>query len=281
MKKGLVMEGGGMRGMFVAGVCDVLMENGIVFDAAVGVSAGAAFGCNYKSGQIGRAIRCTAKHCRDKEYCSLQTLIKTGDLFGAKYCYHDIPEKLDVFDTKAFEENPMEFFVVCTDAVTGKTIYRKCDKADYTTLEWIRASASLPLISKVVEIDGYQLLDGGITDSIPLKFFCDSGFEKNVVILTQPADFTKKKSSNLFLLRRALRKYPKIAEAMERRHVMYNDTIKYIEEKEKKGQAFVIRPDGKLPAGRLDMKPDKLWATYNVGREVALRNLGKIKSYLH
>lgn len=274
------MEGGGMRGMFVAGVCDVLMENGIVFDGAVGVSAGAAFGCNYKSGQIGRAIRCTAKHCREKEYCSLRTLIKTGDLFGAEYCYHEIPEKLDVFDKEAFEKNPMEFYVVCTDVLSGKTVYRKCEKADYTTLEWIRASASLPLVSNVVEIDGYKLLDGGITDSIPLKFFCDNSYDKNIVILTQPKDYLKTKNQLMPLVKKVLKKYPGIVEAMSNRHIMYNKAVEYVTEKERAGFAFVIRPETTLPAGRVDMKPDKLWETYNIGRQIAEKNIEKIKEYL-
>lgn len=275
------MEGGGMRGMFVAGVCDVLMENSIVFDGAVGVSAGAAFGCNYKSGQIGRAIRCTSKHCGDKEYCSFSNLIKTGDLFGAEYCYHIIPEKLDVFDVEAFENNPMDFYVVCTDVHTGEAVYRKCEKADYSTLEWIRASASLPLVSNVVSVDGYDLLDGGIVDSIPLKFFCDNGYDKNIVILTQPEGYKKSKNKLLPLIKGALRKYPKIITAMQSRHIMYNNTVSYIKKAEEQGRAYVLRPDAPLPVGRTEMKPEKLWDTYNIGRRVALNHLEKIRQYLN
>lgn len=281
VKKGLVMEGGGMRGMFVAGVCDVLMENSIEFDGAVGVSAGAAFGCNYKSRQIGRAIRCTAKHCRDKQYCSFSNLIKTGDLFGAEYCYHTIPDKLDIFDIEAFEKNPMDFYVVCTDVHTGRPVYRKCHKADYSTLEWIRASASLPLVSNVVSVDGYDLLDGGIVDSIPLRFFCESGYDKNIVILTQPEGYTKKRNKLLSLIKFALKKYPRIIEAMENRHIMYNNTVSYIKEAEKEGKAYVIRPDCPLPVGRTEMKPEKLWQTYNIGREIASKHIGEIRDYLN
>ena len=131
MKYGLVLEGGGMRGMFTCGVLDVFMENGIVLDGTVGVSAGAAFGCNYKSDQPGRAIRYNLRFCHDKRFCSMWSLIKTGNLFGADFCYHEIPDKIDIFDKKTYENSPMNFYVVCTDVLTGKVVYHKCNKADY------------------------------------------------------------------------------------------------------------------------------------------------------
>ena len=179
-KYGLIMEGGAMRGMFTAGVMDVLMENKIRFDGGVGVSAGAAFGCNYKSNQIGRVIRYNKKYCRDPRYCSIRSLIKTGDLYGAEFCYATISYELDVFDNKAYFENPMEFHVVCTDVETGKPVYRNCITGLDEDLTWIRASASMPIASKVVETTDYKLLDGGISDSIPLKYFEDLGLEYNV-----------------------------------------------------------------------------------------------------
>ena len=152
-----------MRGLFTAGVIDVLLENGIEFDGMIGVSAGAAFGCNFKSRQIGRALRYNVKYCKDKRYCSLRSLIKTGNLYGAEFCYHELPEKLDIFDSETFNNNPMESYVVCTDVDTGKPIYKRCDVADSDYLEWQRASASMPLASKVVEIDGLRynvIVDG-------------------------------------------------------------------------------------------------------------------------
>lgn len=281
MKKGLVMEGGGMRGMFVAGVCDVLMENNIVFDGAIGVSAGACFGCNYKSGQIGRAIRCTSKYITDPRYCSFGTLLKTGNLFGPDFCYHQIPEKLDVFDSEAFKNNPMEFYVVCSDAVRGNAIYRKCEVADYETMEWIRASASLPLVSKPVEIKGLKLLDGGIIDSIPLKWFCANGYNRNIVVLTQPKNYRKKKSSTLPLLKVSLLKYPKMFEAVKNRHIMYNKTLDFIEEKRIKGEALVIQPDNVLPVERLDKNPENLRKAYYVGREITERRIDEIKKFIN
>ena len=158
MKKGLVLEGGAMRGMFSAGVIDVLMENNIEFDAVVGVSAGAAFGCNYKSKQIGRTIRYNMKYIKDPRYCSFRSLIKTGDMFGKDFCYNEIPNKLDPFDNDTFKKNPVEFYVVATDINNGKAVYKKLDSADGYGLSYMRASASLPLVAKPVKIDGKELL---------------------------------------------------------------------------------------------------------------------------
>lgn len=281
MKKGLVLEGGAMRGMFSAGVIDVLMENNIEFDAVVGVSAGAAFGCNYKSKQIGRTIRYNMKYIKDPRYCSFRSLIKTGDMFGKDFCYNEIPNKLDPFDNDTFKKNPVEFYVVATDINNGKAVYKKLDSADGYGLDYMRASASLPLVSKPVKIDGKELLDGGIADSIPLEFFINKGYEKNLVILTQPKDYIKKKNSLLPLMKISLRKYPKLIEAMANRHILYNNQIKYTEDAEKNGSAFIIRPSEKLPIGRLEKDPEVLKAVYDLGRKEAIKNLDKIKEYLN
>ena len=194
MKKGLILEGGAMRGMFSAGVMDVLMEAGIEFDGIVGVSAGAVFGCNYKSKQIGRTIRYNMKYVRDPRYCSLSSLIKTGDMFGRDFCYNIIPNELDLFDNDTFKNNPVKFYVVATDINSGKALYQRIDSADEKGLEYMRASASMPLVSKPVVLDGKEMLDGGIADSIPLEFFVNKGYDKNLVILTQPKDYVKKKN---------------------------------------------------------------------------------------
>ena len=191
---GLVLEGGAMRGMFTAGVLDVWMEQGLRFDAAVGVSAGAVFGCNLKSRQIGRVLRYNLKYCRDPRYCSLRSLLRTGDLFGAEFCYRTLPEELDPFDKTSYEQDPTVFYVVCTDVETGQPVYHRCDRADTETFAWFRASASMPLASKPVRIDGRSYLDGGIADAIPLRFLTDRGFDRNVVVLTQPRGYEKKKS---------------------------------------------------------------------------------------
>lgn len=279
MKKGLVLEGGAMRGLFTAGVIDVFMEQGITFDGAVGVSAGACFGCNYKSGQIGRAIRYNERFCRDKRYCSFRSLLKTGDLFGAEFCYRTIPEELDVFDVEAFHNNPMEFYLTCTDMETGEAVYKPCLPGE-NYLEWMRASASMPLAARAVEIENRKYLDGGIADSIPLKKFETMGYEKNVVILTQPADYRKKKNSLMPLLSLVYKKYPDFLEALANRHNVYNDTLDYVRSQAQRGTAFVIQPSEKLPVGHIEHDKEKLRKTYILGREAAEKHLDAVLKFL-
>ena len=201
MKKGLVMEGGAMRGMFTAGVTDVMMEEKIEFDGAIGVSAGAAFGCNYKSGQIGRAIRYNMKYCSDKRFSGIGSLIKTGNIFNTDFAYGEVPLKYDIFDFDTYQSNPMDFYVVCTDIVTGQAVYHKYTGKEDHGFDWVRASASMPLVSQIVEIDNQMLLDGGISDSIPIRQFETMGYDKNIVILTQPREYQKGKNRLLPLLK--------------------------------------------------------------------------------
>ena len=189
-KCGLVLEGGAYRGMFTCGVLDVMMENGIRVDGAVGVSAGAAFGVNYCSGQIGRALRYNQRFARDKRYSGLHSLFTTGDLYNAEFCYHVVPTVYDVFDYDAFLASPIDFHVVCTDVLTGKPVYHILRDPDiHEALEWIRASASMPMVSNIVEVGGYRLLDGGMADSIPLHYLESVGYARHIVVLTQPEGF--------------------------------------------------------------------------------------------
>lgn len=280
MKYGLVMEGGAMRGLFTAGVTDVLMENGIVFDGAIGVSAGACFGCNYKSGQRGRAIRYNLRFCRDKRYCSVYSLLRTGDMFGAEFCYHTMPDELDIFDYNEYNKNPMEFYVVCTDVETGKPVYKRLNTLDSEKLEWIRASASMPLASRIVEIDGRKLLDGGISDSIPLGFMERHGYDRNIVILTQPRDYEKKDSKSFSLIKRAYKKYPSLVKTYENRPKMYNEQLKSIRQSESEGKAYVIAPPAPLPIGHVEHNPDKLLEVYRIGRNTAMKYLDEIMKFM-
>ena len=276
---GLVLEGGAMRGLFTAGVIDVLMENGIEFPAFVGVSAGAAFGCNYKSRQIGRALRYNKRFCRDPRYCSFRSLFKTGDVFGAQFCYHEVPNTLDTFDVKAFDENPMAFYLVASDVETGTPFYKKIDHADDTAYEWIRASASMPIVSRVVELDGKKFLDGGVTDSIPLAFM-ERQYDRNVVVLTRPRDYQKQPASKLWLYRLTLRKYPNMLRAVRERHLMYNEQRAHVFAQEKAGKAFVICPDKPLEVGRMEHDPEQLQKAYDTGRQTALRQRGALKRFM-
>lgn len=278
--KGLVMEGGAMRGMFTAGVCDVLLENGITFDGAIGVSAGATFGCNFKSRQIGRAIRYNKRFSHDWRYCSLRSLLLTGDLYGADFCYNILPNKLDLFDYETYRSNPLKFYAVASDCVTGKPVIKELKTCDEKDLTWMRASASMPLVSRVVKIDGYELLDGGMTDSIPLKAFEDMGYQKNLVILTQPRDFVKEPSSSLKLMKFSLRKYPKLYEAMLHRHEVYNAQKKYVFEQEAAGKSFVICPQASLGISRTENNPDELQRVYDLGRLSMQENLLALRNFL-
>ena len=279
MKKGLVLEGGAMRGLFTSGILDVMMEAGIEPDGLIGVSAGAAFGCNYKSRQPGRAIRYNKRYARDKRYCSWQSWLKTGDLFNAEFGYHVIPKKYDLFDDKAFEQNPMEFYAVCTDVETGLPVYKKLEESTHLTYDWIRASASMPLASKVVELEGMKVLDGGVADSIPLKFFESIGYDRNVVILTQPEGYVKEHNRLMLLMRIALRKYPKMIEALDQRHIMYNRQLDYVRQAELEGRCIVIRPDDKLPIGHISHDPEEMQRVYELGRDTGLRNIDRLKEF--
>ena len=176
MKKGLVLEGGAMRGLWTAGIIDVMMEHQVWPDGLIGVSAGAAFGCNYKSRQIGRAIRYNMRFAKDARYSGMRSWLTTGDYFNANFGYHVIPKQYDIFDDEAFNQNPMEFIVVCTDVETGQPVYKCLTEANYDCYEYIRASASMPIASKVVKLQGLKLLDGGVSNSIPLKYFESIGY---------------------------------------------------------------------------------------------------------
>ena len=280
MKRGLVLEGGAMRGLFTSGILDVMLDAGIEFDGMIGVSAGAAFGCNYKSRQQGRAIRYNKRFARDQRYCGWQSWLKTGNLYNAEFGYHIIPTQYDIFDDAAYDANPMAFYVVCTDVETGKPVYKRLDKATPLTYDWIRASASMPLVSKVVELEGKKVLDGGVGDSIPLAYFESIGYERNVVILTQPEGYVKEHNRLMPLMRIALRKYPQMIKAMNQRHIMYNRELAYVREAEQTGRCLVIRPEEKLPIGHFSHDPKEMQHVYDIGIESGHKNIEKIKRFL-
>lgn len=280
MKKGLILEGGAMRGMFTAGVMDVMMEAGITYDGVIGVSAGAAFGCNYKSGQIGRVIRYNTRFCADKRYSGLGVLLREGNIFSAKFCYDTVPLQYDPFDFDAYESSPMEFYVVCSDIESGEAVYHRYEGRGDHGLEWIRASASMPLVSRIVEIDGHKYLDGGITDSIPVQYFESIGYDRNVVVLTQPRNYNKKENALVELIKLRYRKYPNMVAAIKTQHERYNSTRAYIAEQEEKGKLFGIRPESALEIGRVEKDPARLRAVYDIGRATAARQIDKLREFL-
>ncbi len=279
MKRGLILEGGAMRGLFSAGIIDVMMEHDIWPDGLIGVSAGAAFGCNYKSRQIGRAIRYNMRFAKDSRYSGLRSLIFSGDYFNAEFDYHIVPTQYDIFDGKAFAENPMEFVIVCTDVETGKAVYKRLEVVDHDSLEWLRASASMPVVSRIVELEGHKLLDGGVADSIPLQHFEERGYDRNVVVLTQPDGFTKEHNSLMPIIRLSLRRYPNMIEALDKRHLMYNDELEYVRQAEQEGRCLVIRPETKIPIGHISHDPAEMKAVYEMGRETGTKYIDKIKKF--
>lgn len=281
MKKGLVLEGGAMRGLFTAGMIDVFLENRVDFDGAVAVSAGAVFGCNIKSKQIGRAIRYNMAFSKDKRYCGFHSLLTTGNYYNAEFCYRTIPHALDVFDTATYKENPMDFYVVTTNAVTGEAVYHNCLTGDDTDIDWLRASASMPIVSRDVVIDGTPYLDGGIADSIPISFAKSLGYDKTIVILTQPAGYIKKKFGLLSLAKRMYKERPELISAMATRHERYNASLKAAETEEKKGNALVLRPEKTLSVKRTERSPQSLLAVYMEGRRLAEKRLHEIKEFLN
>ena len=269
-----------MRGLFTAGVLDVFMERGVTFDGVVGVSAGACFGCNYKSAQPGRVIRYNKHFARDPRYCSWSSLVRTGDLFNADFCYRELPLELDVFDAKAFEASPVEFHVVATDCATGAPVYKRLVKADAEAFRWIQASASMPLVSRPVSIGGVEYLDGGLSDGIPLRHFESLGYDRNVVVTTRPHGYRKFPRRRMCLVKPLLARHPAIYRALKNRHSWYNETLEYIDRRVASGDALLVCPDAPLEIPRVCHDPDTMQRVYDIGRATAERRLGEVTAFL-
>ena len=280
MKTGMVLEGGGMRCLFTAGILDVMMENDITVDGIVGVSAGALFGCNYVSRQPGRSLRYNLRFRKDPRYMGWRALMKTGNIVAPEFSYHTLPRELDIFDFDTFSKSNIDFHLVATDAMRGTPIYKVIRHMDDLEMEWMRASASMPIVSQAVEIDGLKLLDGGITDSIPLKYFQEQGYERNLIILTQPKGYYKKKTKLMPLFHLLERDHPEIIKCMARRHLMYNDELAFIAQEEAKGNTMILCPDRPLKIGRTEQKEKKMRQVYEAGRTCALQNLDKMRDFL-
>ncbi|MBF8969953.1 MULTISPECIES: patatin family protein [unclassified Streptococcus] len=278
MKVGLVLEGGGMRGLYTAGVLDAFLDAGIKVDGLVSVSAGALFGVNFLSGQRGRALRYNKRFIRDKNYISLLSWLKTGNMVNREMAYYKIPMELDIFDQEAFAKSGVPFYVTVTNLETGQAEYPKIDHV-FDQMEYLRASSALPLVSKIVEIDGKKYLDGGLTDSIPVDFAKSLGFDKLIVILTQPFEYRKKPSSGR-LYRLFYKDYPKFVEVASKRYQHYNEAVEKIIQMEEAGEVYVIRPDQALDVGRLERDPDKLEAVYEIGIRDGQATLPGLKVYL-
>ena len=278
MKVGLVLEGGAMRGMYTAGVLDSFMDHGVDADGIVGVSAGACFGCNLFSGQRGRVLRYNQRFAGDPRNVSIRSLITTGDIVNREFAYYVVPTKYDVFDEAAFEAHGGEYWVVVTNVETGEAEYMQMHRL-LADIEMMRASASMPFCSKFVPIDGRNYLDGGIADSIPVRAAMDMGFDKVVVVLTQPLSY-RKKPMNKALIRAFYRKYPNLCKTLEERHARYNAQVEEVIRLEKEGKIFVIRPDEPLDIKRLEKNPAELARVHGIGLADGNACMEELKAYL-
>ncbi|MDY5008575.1 patatin family protein [Candidatus Allofournierella merdipullorum] len=263
MKTGLVLEGGAMRGMFTAGVLDAFLAAGVKADEVVGVSAGALFGVNYLSGQRGRAVRYNKRFNGDKNYMGLRPLLKEGNLFSTAYAYDLVPRKLDPFDDETFQNSGVPFFAVVTDVDTGEARYVRI-KSVFEQMDVLRASGSMPFVSRPVEWQGRRYLDGGIADSIPFQWMAARDCDRLIVVLTREEGY-RKTPMNGAVLRLLGRKYPAIARRLAARHTDYNRALEELERRRAEGRAFVIRPSVKTPIRRIESDPEKLQQVYDLG----------------
>lgn len=263
---GLVLEGGGMKGIYTAGVLDFFLDKEIEFSSCYGVSAGACCLCSYLSGQKKRAYRINVDYLDQKAYCSVESLIKTGDLFGVDMCYGLIPDYLDPYDYDAFSRYQGKAYAVVTNIKTGEPEYMPLRDMHQDTIA-VRASSSLPLVARNVKIGDELYLDGGISDSIPIRRSMKDGNRKNVIILTKEEGYIRQPANvaELALIRARYMRYPKVYECMRERHLTYNNTLQYIEEMQSQGKVFVIRPKQKSDVGRVEKDKAKLDALYEEG----------------
>lgn len=276
---GLVLEGGGMKGAYTAGVLDLFLDKGLEFSSVYGVSAGACHMCSYLSKQRGRAIDVSVDYLDTRRYCSLESLLTTGDLFNAQICYSLIPEYLAPYDYEAFGRYQGKAYSVATDIVTGRPEYFRIRdmKADIAK---IRASASLPLVSRNVRIGDGLYLDGGISDPIPLRQSVMDGNRKNVVVMTKEVGYVRKPDRHLGLIRARYAKYPNVYRLMAQRYLCYREQLSYIECLRQEGKAFVIRPSHASDVKRVEKDPEKLRALYRQGYEEAEESFGRLLEYL-
>ncbi|WP_057491253.1 patatin-like phospholipase family protein [Streptococcus orisasini] len=278
MSVGLVLEGGGMRGLYTAGVLDAFLDAKIKVDGIVAVSAGALFGVNYVSGQRGRALRYNKKYISYPNYMGLRSWLTTGNVVNKDFTYYKIPMELDVFDEEAFEKVNIPFYAVATNIETGKPDYIQITNV-FKQMEALRASSALPVASKIVEWEGKKYLDGGLSDSIPVDFARSLGFDKLIVVLTRPINYRKKTSSGR-IYKLLYRKYPNFVKVASRRPEHYNATVEHIINLEKDRELFALRPSRAVEIGRLEKNPEKFEEIYQLGLADAEQRMLALKTYL-
>lgn len=264
----LVLEGGGLRGVFTCGVLDCFMDKGIRFPFSVGVSAGACNGLSYMSGQRGRAKTSNIDLMDRHHYVGLKYLITQGCIMDFKLLFEDFPEKIIPYDYPAYFSNPDRFVMVTTNCLTGKAEYFEEKSSSRRVMDIVRASSSLPFVTKIRYVDGIPMLDGGIADSIPVEFAMSEGYEKLVVVLTRNKGY-RKKEGKMHLAKLAYRNFPNLQKALQQRNAVYNRTMDLIERLEEEGRITVIRPYRPVEVGRMEKDTKKLRALYDEGYEIA------------
>lgn len=280
MKIGLVLEGGGMRGLFSAGVLDALLDlKELSVNGIVGVSSGALFGVNYVSKQKERAVRYNKKYADDKRYMGLHSWITTGNAVNKDFAFYELPYKLDVFDNETFKKAETDFYVVMTNVESGKPEYVLIEDA-FAQMEYLRATSALPFASKIIEINGKKYLDGGISDSIPIDFCESLGYDKIIAVLTRP-EGTYKEDKLGFLYKLVYRKYPNLVNSLLNMATDYEKVLAKIKDLENKGKIFVVRPPEVLKIGRLEKNRDKIQKVYDTGLNTGLKGLDNIVKYLN
>ena len=278
MKTLLILEGGGLRGIYTAGVLDSFMKNKIKVDTVIGVSAGALFGINYLSNQKGRVLRYNLDNVGNKNYMGISSWIRTGNIMNKDFCFDKLIYETDPFDFETFNKSKTDFYAVVTNVVTGKAEYIKIDDIE-NQLEYLRASGSIPVVSKIVHIKGKKYLDGGVSDSVPIKWGLKNGYKKIIVVETRPKEYRKKKSKNI-IFKRVYKDYPKFIETYDNRYKVYNKTKDYIEMLEEENREFVIRPSETIKISRIEKNKDKIQEMYRLGMKDTNDKMKDLKKYL-
>lgn len=275
----LVLEGGAMRGQFTAGILDYFIEHDFWAEQVIGTSAGALCGFNYVSGEFGRTCYINTKYCTDWRYLSLKSFVKTGNAYGYEMSFDLIPNKLEPFDYDAFRASPIKLTTVASNLETGE--------ADYFTfgdpradIDYLAATSAMPLLSKIVEIDGKKLLDGGVCDSVPLMYSFLTGAHKHIVVLTQDASYVKGPNKLMYLARQRYSDFPYFCERMQYRHVEYNRMYRLLPRLHEEGAIFVLRPPEPVTISNMEKDAEKLYALYEQGYEEAKKNRDHLLRYL-
>ena len=277
-KTALVLEGGAMRGLYSAAVLDVLMDEGIKVDVIYATSAGVLFGVNYISGQRGRAIRYNKRFSRDKRYMGIHSLVTSGNIINKDFAFYEVPFTLDVFDQEAYSRSETKMVATVTNVHTGGVEYIEV-KNVLEQMEVLRAASAMPFVSHMVELDGGLYLDGGLSDSIPLKKCQEDGYERIIVVETRPKGYRKSKTNPL-VAKVFYSKYPNLVETINNRYIAYNSILEEIDELDERGEIVLLRPSRELHLGRIESNPDRLQEMYDLGIEDAKALLPRIKEFI-